>query len=60
MTVANNWSNKKKVLQDNQALKWYYDQIFTPWYFERITKSFTKEWKRRLPFVNICISSGDI
>ena len=41
-------------------LKWYYDQIFTPWFFERIMWSSMKEWKRRLPFANICISSGDI
>ena len=41
-------------------LKCYYDQIFTSWFFRRITKNYTKEWKRRLPFANTCISSGGI
>ena len=38
-------------------LKWYYDQIFTLWCFERVTLSSMKEWKLCLVFANICISS---
>ena len=44
-----------------RILKWYYDQIFTPCFFECITQYSMKEHEKRcLPFVNICISSGDI
>ena len=39
---------------------WYYDQIFTPWFFDCITQSSMREWKRRLRFANISISSRDI
>ena len=44
----------------NCNLKCHYDQIFTSWFFRWTTKNFVKEWKRRLPFANICVSSGDI
>ena len=40
-------------------LKCHYDQIFTFWFFRCITKNSMKEWKRRLPFANTYISSGD-
>ena len=33
-------------------LKCHYDQIFTSWFFRRITKNSMKEWKCRLPFAN--------
>ena len=41
-------------------LKCYCDQIFTPWIFRYTTQNSRKDLKRRLPFLNICIGSGDI
>jgi len=41
-------------------LKCYCDQIFTSWFFRCIAQISMKEWKRRLPFANTCIGSGDI
>ena len=43
-------------------LKWYYDQIVTPWFFLVYHKEFHEERIKTplTPFANICISSGDI
>ena len=41
-------------------LKCNYDQIFTPWFFGCIPWNSMREWKRRLLFANIRISSKEI
>ena len=47
--------------KNNCILKWYYDQIFTITENSMYHIEFhERKKKRRLPFANICITSGDI